>query len=158
MEKGAFFSADRRYRYVLWRTWDLTRPVVLFIGLNPSTADEKNDDPTVRKCMGFARRWGCGGLIFVNLFAYRTTNPINLRKVVDPVGLENDCWIQNQLGKADFVVGAWGNHGSYMGRGARYLEEIPELYCLQINKTGHPAHPLYISYEKDLRKLNVDKI
>lgn len=155
MEKGAIFNEDRRYRYVLWRIWDSTGPLVLFIGLNPSTADEQKDDPTVRKCIGFARRWGCGGLILVNLFALQATKPVDLRAAVDPVGPDNDRWIQIQLGIADLVVGAWGNHGDYMGREERFLKEIQELYCLQINNTGHPTHPFYLSYQTELQKLHV---
>jgi hypothetical protein len=152
MEKNAFFSEDRKYRYVLWRIWDRKRPIVLFICLNPSTADERSDDPTIRKCMGFAQKWGYGGIILVNLFAFRATKPVDLRKASDPIGPENDKWIQDQLGKAGLIVGAWGNHGKFMGRGEYYLEKISDLCYLKMNKTGHPAHPLYLSYDVYLHR------
>ncbi len=156
MEKNAIFSEDRKYRYVLWRIWDQTKPMVLYIGLNPSTADEIIDDRTLSKCMGFARKWNYGGITLVNLFAFRATNPFDLMEEPDPIGPENDKWIEEQLSKADVVVGVWGNYGGFMDRGAHFLEKIPELYCLKLNKTGHPAHPLYLSYDMNLKKLVVD--
>ena len=90
MLRSAAFSPCRRYRYCLSRVWNPKLPSVMFVGLNPSTADEQEDDPTVRRCIGFARNWNFGGLILVNLFAYRSTDPADLLRVDDPVGPGND--------------------------------------------------------------------
>src|SRR5271157_168450 len=89
IRSGATFSLCRTWRYKLWRRWSAAVPMVTFIGLNPSTADEINDDPTVRRCLGFARRWGFGGMSMLNVFAYRSTNPRALRAATDPVGPRN---------------------------------------------------------------------
>jgi hypothetical protein len=152
MEKDAIFSDDRIFRYVLWRIWDRTKPLVTFIGLNPSTADEEADDQTIKKCVGFVKRWGYGGLYMVNLFAFRATRPRELLKSSDPVGPNNDEWIEKILKKADLVVGAWGNHGSLLGRGQYFVKNIPNFHYLKINKSGHSAHPLYIKYGSKLNK------
>ena len=90
IEKGAQFSPCKKYRYALWRTWNQDDGHVMFIGLNPSTADEFTDDPTERRCMGFARRWGFGGIYMMNLFAFRATNPLDLLFQHDPTGSENN--------------------------------------------------------------------
>src|SRR5262245_38555366 len=90
MLRSAVFSPCRKYRYSLTRIWDAERPNVMFVGLNPSTADDQVDDPTVRRCIGFARKWRFGGMIIVNLFAYRSTDPNRLQEILDPVGPEND--------------------------------------------------------------------
>ncbi len=90
MTKGAAFDSTGTYRYALWREWDASAPRLGFVLLNPSTADAENDDPTLRRCMGFARAWGYGSLQIVNLFAYRATVPDALRWVADAVGPEND--------------------------------------------------------------------
>ena len=153
MKRHAIFSEDRKYRYALWRIWDCRKPMVLFIGLNPSIADHQQDDPTIRKCLGFAKRWGCGGITVVNLFAFRATKPLNLLNANDPIGPDNDQWIERQLRKSDFVVGGWGNHGDYMNRAEYVVEKIPKIYCLNTNKSGHPTHPLYLSYETQLKVL-----
>ncbi len=152
MEKNAVFSSDRKYRYALWRIWDYTKPIVLFIGLNPSTADEEDDDRTIQKCIGFAKRWECGGLYMANLFAFKSTKPEGLLKAADPIGPENDEWIEKLLDESSFTVGVWGNHGTLLNRGEIFLEKVPNLYYLKINKTGHPAHPLYLSYDTKLKK------
>jgi len=91
---GAVFSPCDRYRYVLWRTWKPHIPSVVFIGLNPSTADAQRNDPTIRRCIGFAQTWGYGGIIIANLFSYRATQPNTLRQVSDPVGPDTDQWLQ----------------------------------------------------------------
>jgi hypothetical protein len=95
VERAAAFSRDGRYRYALWREWDAAKPCVLFIGLNPSSADDRRDDPTIRRCTGFARRWGFGRLAVGNLFALRTPHPSQLRRVPSPVGPRNDRWLQS---------------------------------------------------------------
>jgi len=143
MKKNAIFSQCRAYRYALWRSWDDLLPYAMFVGLNPSTADEIEDDPTVRRCVSFAKAWGYGGLYMANLFAYRATSPTEIYSVKDPVGPENDLWLIKLFKDAGIVVAAWGNHGSYMGRSHIVLSLFPSFYCLKLNKSGEPAHPLY---------------
>lgn len=140
----ATFSACRRYRYVLERRWDDDLPVVLFIGLNPSTADERADDPTVRRCTRFAKDWGFGSLILANLFALRSTDPRGLFDAVDPVGRWNDRWLTRLSGRAPLIVAAWGVHGSYQGRDRAVVDRLPDVHCLGTTKEGHPRHPLYL--------------
>lgn len=134
------------YRYNLWRLWD-DRPHAVFIMLNPSTADASEDDPTIRRCMGFARSWGYGGICVVNLFAYRSTDPRALASVPDPVGPRNDQQIDATLGGADLVVAAWGAHGTLGARSATVralVEKHRPLYHLGLTKNGSPRHPLYL--------------
>src|SRR5881396_744410 len=113
---GATFSRDRRYRYRLWRRWDRSRAVVAFVMLNPSTADAMHDDPTIRRCIGFARNWGFGGVDVVNLFALRATDPRALRRAHDPVGPANDRHIASAGSRASLVILAWGAQGRLRGR------------------------------------------
>jgi hypothetical protein len=139
----ADFSDCRRYRYALWRTWDPLEPGVLFVGLNPSTADEQVNDPTIRRCMGFARRWGYGGLVMCNLYALRSTDPARLFEVEDAVGPENDDWLADQAEQAPLVVAAWGSTpGPVPDRAARVLELLGEAHCLGLTTGGAPRHPL----------------
>lgn len=141
------------YRYTLRRIWDTALPQVMFVGLNPSTADETHDDPTIRRCVGFARRWGYGGIIVVNLFAFRATDPRVLRGAEDPVGPENDQWIVWCQEEAARVVAAWGNGGTFRGRAEEVLPRLREPFALAINHTGQPAHPLFIRGEVELARL-----
>ncbi len=141
---GATFSQCGQYRYRVWRRWIPSGTTALFIGLNPSTADESRDDPTLRRCREFTLSWGYGGFTIVNLFAYRATDPTILSKVEDPVGPRNDAWIKQCAKASDIVIAAWGNHGLHAGRGKAVRKLIPEMYCLRINRTGEPAHPLYL--------------
>lgn len=147
MKTDAKFSEDRVYRYALWRIWDENQPNVMFIGLNPSTADETEDDPTVRRCKGFAKSWGYGGLIMANIFAYRATEPEIMKSAKDPIGPENDEWLLKLAQQATLVIGAWGNHGKFKSRGKIVVDSISDLYCLKMNETGHPTHPLYLPSE-----------
>lgn len=140
---GAELSSCRRYRYALWRTWDDTRPRVMFIGLNPSTADETADDPTLRRTMDFARRWGFGGVGNGNLFAFRATNPKDMMAAEDPVGPENDAWLRRLAEEAGLVVAAWGNGGPFLDRSGVVRRLLPDLHVLKLNASGEPAHPLY---------------
>lgn len=149
VNKNATFSDCRKYRYALSRTWEGKKKTVLFIGLNPSTADEKIDDPTIRRCINYAQNWGYGSLLMVNLFAYRTTIPTELKNVKNPIGNDNDLHITELLKKADLAVAAWGNEGSLLNRDKDVKKIIPKLMCLKINKSGQPAHPLY--QKKDLK-------
>jgi hypothetical protein len=116
----------------------------MFVGLNPSTADETTDDPTVRRCIAFARDWGYGALCMTNLFAFRATRPEDLKSAAGPVGLENDHFLLRHAARAGIVVAAWGNHGAHLGRGAQVRALLPHLHCLRRTGTGHPAHPLYL--------------
>jgi hypothetical protein len=141
---GATFSQCGQFRYRVWRRWTPFGSMVLFIGLNPSTANESRDDPTLRRCREFSQSWGYSGFTIVNLFAYRATDPTILSKVEDPVGPRNDAWIEKCAKASDIIIAAWGNHGLYAGRGKTVRKFIPEMYCLRMNRTGEPAHPLYL--------------
>ncbi len=143
MKNTARLSRCRTYRYALWRTWDDTRGRVLFVGLNPSTADETSDDPTLRRCMNFARDWGYGGVCMANLFAYRATDPGELRRVKDPIGPRNNRWLRQLADEASLVVAAWGNDGVYLDRSSKVRGLLPGMRCLNLNRSGEPAHPLY---------------
>lgn len=148
MKGGASFSDDRRYRYLLWREWDARRPRCCFVLLNPSTADQASDDPTIRRCVGFARRWGFGAVDVVNLFALRATNPVELHRAAAPVGPENDRWIARAHRRAALTVAAWGAHGALLGRGARVgrlLAGAGRLRRFASTKGGQPRHPLYLT-------------
>jgi hypothetical protein len=146
MTGGAAFSRDSRYRYRLWRRWDRSRPAIAFCMLNPSMADARRDDPTIRRCMGFARDWGYGGIEVVNIFALRATDPHELQLARDPVGPRNDAFM---LRAADClpVVIAWGVHGALRDRQAKALALFgPRTRLLALGRTrsGAPRHPLYL--------------
>lgn len=143
----ALFSRDYTYRYALARVWDESGPVVTFIGLNPSTADDRIDDPTVRRCVGFAQRWGYGQLLLGNLFAYRSTSPGVLGRVSDPVGPLNDRWLRRLVRMANCVVAAWGAGGRLSGRDEAVLAILGPAHCLGTTREGHPRHPLYLPSE-----------
>jgi hypothetical protein len=144
---GAEFSTCRTWRYSLWRIWDWQgfANCVAFIGLNPSTADENIDDPTIRRCIDFAKRWGYGGLYMLNLFAFRATDPAVMKAAPDPIGPENDrqlAYYQSNVGR---VVAAWGKHGSHANRAAAIRKILRgPLHCLGVNNDGSPKHPLYV--------------
>jgi hypothetical protein len=149
VNKNATFSDCRKYRYALSRTWNGKKKTILFIGLNPSTADEKIDDPTIRRCIHYAQNWGYASLLMVNLFAYRATMPSELKNVKNPIGNDNDLHILELSKKADLAVAAWGNNGTLLNRDKEIKKILPNLMCLKINKSGQPAHPLY--QKKDLK-------
>lgn len=157
MHRTARISPCGRYRYSLSRTWNRSLPVVLFVGLNPSTADDQIDDPTVRRCIGFAKSWGYGGLILVNLFAHRATNPSELTDAADPIGPENDYWITAEQARADRIVAAWGNHGSLFDRDKTVIDNLAGAYCLGTTKLGCPRHPLYLASRTPLQKMRVSR-
>lgn len=148
MKKTANISDCRQYRYKLTREWDSDLPAVCFIGLNPSTADADIDDPTIRRCVNYAKSWGYGKLIMVNLFAFRATEPKDMMNAADPVGSANDGYVDAAVAEADITVAAWGKHGSFMDRAKGTLRRHGPRY-LKLNKDGSPAHPLYL--KKDLR-------
>lgn len=143
----AILSADRAYRYVLTRWWG-TGSHMVWVMLNPSTADAFTEDPTIRRCRTYARREGCGGLTVVNLFALRSTDPKALRAHPDPVGPGNDAAILRGLWHSPaLVVCGWGNKGTLHGRGSAVARMLTGLgvpmYCLAVTGNGQPAHPLY---------------
>lgn len=151
-ERQAWFSTDRAYRYALARTWDPDGRTLNVVGLNPSTADEHADDPTIRRCVGLARRMGCGRLIVTNLFAWRATRPGWLKEADEPVGSENDAWLRAVAASADHVVAAWGVHGVLFQRAAvvRQLLCGTSLLCLGQTRSGEPRHPLYVRSDAEL--------
>ena len=144
MKNTAVISRCGSYRYALWRTWDPARGAVMFIGLNPSTADATIDDPTLRRCMRFSKDWGYGGVIMANLFAFRATQPADLLEADRPIGPRNNRWLRQLADDAALVVAAWGNDGAHLGRATAVCEMLPELSCLKVNGSGEPGHPLYI--------------
>lgn len=147
VKASAQLSSCRTYRYALTRTWDESKPYALFVCLNPSTADETDNDPTLRRCMDFAQSWGYGGLCMGNLFAFRATQPDDLIKSPNPIGDDNDYWLKRLSKNAGVVIAGWGNHGVFLNRSAEVLKNMPELRCLKINKSGQPSHPLYLKKE-----------
>jgi hypothetical protein len=140
---AAFISRCGTYRYALWRRWG-PEPQVLFVMLNPSTADGRNDDPTIRRCIGFAMSWGFGGVAVGNLFAFRTPSPGVLRQASQPVGRSNDRWLQRLAAESSRVIAAWGNHGSLMDRDEQVCALLGPLYVLSLTQRGQPRHPLYV--------------
>jgi len=147
-EAGATFSPCRRWRYLLWRRWDEAKPVANFLMLNPSTADEVKLDPTCARARDYAERWGYGALIVTNIFAFRNTNPNQMKAAKDPVGPGNDAAIVKAARESALVVCAWGNHGSFLERSwqvrALLNKRKIKLHSLRINANGEPAHPLYL--------------
>lgn len=145
MNLGADFSQNRLYRYRLWRIWNSRLPYLNVIGLNPSTADESEDDPTIRRCMGFAARWGFGGLYMTNLFAFRATKPADMMTARDPIGVENDAVIEITAIGAGRIIAAWGKHGTHRNRAATVEGLIRpfDVRCFKRNQDGTPTHPLY---------------
>ena len=120
------------------------RGTCAFVGLNPSTADEDGPDPTVKRCMNYAARWGYGRFVMLNLFAFRATDPRAMMAEPDPVGEDNDRFILARGLEADLVIAAWGNHGLHRGRWKEVALLIPGLHALKITRQGQPSHPLYL--------------
>ena len=154
MKKGAVIDKTGLYRYSLWREWDIDKSKIVFIMLNPSKADASIDDPTLRRCISFAKSWDYGSLIVVNLFAFRSASPLELRQVEDPIGNQNDRYLKKVIKSADRVVVAWGNNGKLMQRDRHVLELLSkhniQPHCLGITKAGYPRHPLYVLWNKQL--------
>jgi len=143
MKTSATFSACKQYRYELCRVWDESKPLVMFLCLNPSLADEETDDNTSRVCINYAKRWGYGGLVIGNLFAHCSTDQAALYQVADPVGSENDAWLKKLQSEVALVVCAWGNTGAYKDRDKAVLGLLNKPHCLKRLKSGRPGHPLY---------------
>lgn len=158
---AATFSPCRRYRYSLARTWDASLPILVFLMLNPSTADELHNDPTVERCHRRAQRLGFGAVVVVNLFALRSTDPAGLYVEQDPVGPDNDATILTMCTLASRVVCAWGTHGKHLGRAAYVLDMLRNagirLHALGINADGSPKHPLYVANDAELVPYHPDR-
>ena len=146
----AIYSDCERYRYSLTRVWDDGGKRVNFVMLNPSTATEVQNDPTVERCERRARTLGFGSFAVTNIFAWRDTDPKAMRAAADPVGPDNDTAILERAAWADHVIAAWGTHGAHLGRGEQVAALLAglarPLFHLGLSKAGHPKHPLYLPY------------
>lgn len=154
MERLAYISACERYRYWLTRKWGEGSKFAGFIMLNPSTADASIDDPTIRRCIGFAKSWGCDGIRVVNLFAIRATDPKGIRIGVGAVGPDNDLFILQEAARCQILVAAWGAHGTYQSRDRKVVLGMRRagfnLKALGWTAKGHPRHPLYMPADAEL--------
>lgn len=148
-ERSARLSECGLYRYELWRRW-ADGPHVLFVMLNPSTADAESDDATIRKCVGYAKRWGFGALCVANLFAFRATDPKEMKRAADPVGPDNDATLARLAREAGVTVAAWGKDGSHLSRDKAVIGILKDPLCLHRNNDGSPGHPLYLRSEAQL--------
>ncbi len=153
---SAVLSEDRVYRYTLTRIshgvfYDTDRTLVV-AGVNPSTADEEIDDPTITCLMEVAGREDCNRLIMLNLFAFRATDPKVMKQALDPIGPDNDQWIMDTIKGATLFVAAWGNNGKHLGRDRQVLAMLKsyEVKCFGQNANGSPKHPLYGVYKNPL--------
>lgn len=152
----AIFSECGQYRYSLFRTWAMGLPAITWVMLNPSRADQRDNDPTIERVCRRSRTMGFGAVNIVNLFAFRSPYPWVLKELDDPVGPANDTAIMVAARTAAKVVVAWGTDGALKERGAAVLLKLEaaniDLYCLGTTKDGFPRHPLYIPYSQDLEK------
>ncbi|KKL79458.1 hypothetical protein LCGC14_2014630 [marine sediment metagenome] len=155
MIRIATFSEDRKYRYILGRQWG-DGPWVTFIMLNPSTANEAEDDPTIRTCIAFTQSWGYGGLNAVNLFGFVASNVKDLYAAADPDGPMNDVIRSLAINRSQLSIAAWGNPGSYRDAGKNLIAAYPGLKCLTMTKQGQPGHPLYLP--RDLQPREIARI
>lgn len=150
----ALISEDGAYRYWLHRTWFTGKGWTVFLMLNPSTADQFQNDPTVRRCVGFAQLWGSRGVAIVNVFAARSTDAGVLHSLPDPVGPENELFIRVACRLSSRVVCAWGAHEFAHKRRQRIVQIIREMnampVCLGLTRSGNPQHPLYVPAAKEL--------
>jgi len=149
MNRETIFSPDRLYRYTLWREFAPTgKGYCMFIGLNPSTADEKINDPTIRRCIGFAKDWGYEALCMTNLFGYRATDPKIMKQQDNPAGEDNIHHIARCASEAGIIIAAWGTHGVFRCQDANVLTALRlikvKVHHLGLSKKGHPKHPLYL--------------
>ncbi|ASC69238.1 hypothetical protein XM38_001650 [Halomicronema hongdechloris C2206] len=148
IQRTAVFDPSGRYRYRLERYWHPMDARLTLIMLNPSRADAKDDDPTLRRCIGLAQRWGYGGLVVVNLFAYCTADPRALKQAQNPIGVDTDAYLLEAAAEATTIGLAWGNGGGFMGRDRIVCQLLSpyraQWHCLGRTQTGHPRHPLYV--------------
>ncbi len=151
-DSTATYSPCEKYRYLLSRTWDEALPRALFVMLNPSTATEVQNDPTVERCERRARALGCGAFRVTNIFAFRATDPRVMRAEPDPTGPANDAAIVDSAGWSDRIICAWGSHGTHLDRGMQVEALLRArghlLSHLGLTLGGQPKHPLYIAYDR----------
>ncbi|MDZ7905237.1 MAG: DUF1643 domain-containing protein [Cypionkella sp.] len=151
LQSVAVYSDCEKYRYGLTRLWAETGGKVTFVMLNPSTATEVQNDPTVERCERRARAMGFGAFQVVNIFAFRATDPKDMRRAQDPIGPDNDAAIADACAGAAQIICAWGTHGAHLGRGLAVTQMLTDqgftLHHLGLTKDGAPKHPLYIGYE-----------
>lgn len=164
MVRTAELSPDQQYRYSLTRLWDRDRPCAYYIMLNPSRADALKDDPTLRKCIGFATRREHGGVKIANLFAYRAVRPDTLWRVKDPIGPETDVRLQRFIAESKRTGGtlicAWGaNAPAYREEAIRQMLRVAEVapFCYGRAKQGQPFHPLLLPYSAALQPYPIFK-
>jgi hypothetical protein len=170
---GACFDDQQScYRYTLWRRFSddycPLSEMVAFIGLNPSTADEYRNDNTVTRCINFAKKWRFRGMVMLNIFAFRATDPNAMKAQRDPVGELNDLAIHNVVVKAGKTVCCWGVHGQHLDRGPEverrlfqekgFCDGSRKLFCLGLTKDGYPKHPLYIHSETEPQRLECPQL
>lgn len=147
---GAELSQCGQYRYKLWRIWDDSQKKVLFIMLNPSTADACNNDATITRCTNFVKDWGYGGFYVGNLYPFRSKNPSDLLKCVNPLGENNNSYLKEMALISDMIVCAWGNSATINKLNKKHPDYRPlenlnkPLYYLQLSNDGTPKHPLYL--------------
>ncbi len=158
----AVLSDCEKYRYELKRTWDDNKPKVMFIMLNPSTADAEQDDPTIRRCINYAKDWGYGGIYVGNLFAFRATDPKDLLRAEEPIGTDNLQYLKSMQAECEITICAWGNGDIVKKLINKHnpdynpLQQINnKIYCLELSNTGTPKHPLYL--RKDLKPIKYKK-
>lgn len=164
LKREAKLDSTEKYRYLLRREWDETKPSALWIMLNPSTADHQKDDATIKACITFATKWGHGSFEVVNLFAFRATDPSELKKLEKDIaiGLDNMIYIREALERADLIVAAWGSNGKTHKRNQD--DELISLFknyklkCLDILTDGDPRHPLFFKTDNILRDFELKKI
>lgn len=148
----ALYSDCEAYRYSLTRSWDPTGPKIMFVMLNPSTATEERNDPTIERCERRARALNAGSFEITNLFAFRATDPRDLRRAAEPNGPDNDTTLSEAAGRATRIIAAWGVHGTHQNRAAEVTTLLAQsrtpLYHLGLTKHGHPRHPLYLPYSQ----------
>ncbi len=150
MPNECVFSPHRRYRYTLIHRWDeLLAPDrgIAWICLNPSTADENQLDPTLRRIRDFSATWGYSFFVMLNLFAWRATVPADMKRAPDPIGAENDRWISHWAQRVDRVMVGWGEHGAHLARDRQVLTYLDQskVFCLERNASSQPKHPLYVA-------------
>jgi hypothetical protein len=152
LKSVATFSPDKIYRYVLFRRWGENRKTMMVIGLNPSTADEIQDDPTIRRCIGFAERESCDNLYIGNVFGLRSTDPFGLTQTQYPIGPKNDFWLEWMARQADIVIAAWGANPLALARESTIKQILKghKIMCFGKTKSGAPKHPLYLSKQTPL--------
>lgn len=154
MNNPCQFSPCRKYRYTLEHHIEGSELLVgsfrrvMWIGLNPSTADEQQLDPTLRRIRAFSFAWGYTHFVMTNLFAFRATEPSDMKAAADPVGPENDAVLARVASQCELIIAAWGVHGTFRNRAANVMGGVLrgfELHHLAETKEGHPKHPLYVA-------------